>query len=88
MRAGVAIGQHRRVTEIDRPASSSRRVTQLIELGRDREAAELALADSTGEPMEVRSQLDEPGPLLGGDVVTITPDTNPTSSCPGEVQPR
>ncbi|MEY2478350.1 MAG: hypothetical protein QOG87_3665 [Actinomycetota bacterium] len=50
-----------------------RRVTELIELGRDREAAELGVANSGGR-MDVRSQLDELGPLLAGVVGGVSPD--------------
>jgi uncharacterized protein (TIGR03086 family) len=70
--------------------SSVRRVTELIEFGRDREAAELADAragridddrsETPGGPMDVLSQLDELGPHLGGVVGAISPDQldNPT----------
>jgi uncharacterized protein (TIGR03086 family) len=65
-------------------AATLRRVVELIELGRDREAAELADAHAAsivdagspiqGEPMDVLSQLDELGPLLAGVVGEISPD--------------
>jgi uncharacterized protein (TIGR03086 family) len=47
-------------------------VTKLIELGRDREAAELATA--RGGPMDPRSQLEQVGPLLAGVVSGIRPE--------------
>ena len=56
-------------------------VTDLIQLGRDREAAELASSRITpGGSMDVLSQLDELGPLLGGVMGNLTPDQldNPT----------
>jgi uncharacterized protein (TIGR03086 family) len=72
------------VTEPDVAATSERRVTELIELGRDREAAELAhtaagpvdgdRSQTRGGPMDVRSQLDELGPLLARVVGEISPD--------------
>jgi uncharacterized protein (TIGR03086 family) len=59
-------------------------VAKLIELGRDREAAELAVAQARsiddarswtqGEPMEVLEQLDELGPLLAAVVGGIRAD--------------
>jgi uncharacterized protein (TIGR03086 family) len=56
-------------------------VAELIELGRDREAAELAADDRTtdhrrdpGGTMDVFMQLDELGPVLGGVVSNITSD--------------
>jgi uncharacterized protein (TIGR03086 family) len=68
----------------DATPSGVRRVTELIEFGRDREAAELADARSTptdharshiqGGPMDVLSQLDELGPHLAGVVGGISPD--------------
>jgi uncharacterized protein (TIGR03086 family) len=48
-------------------------VAELIERGRDREAAELA-TQGGGGPMDVLEQLDELGPLLAGAVGAITPD--------------
>jgi uncharacterized protein (TIGR03086 family) len=53
------------------------RVAELIALGRDREAAELATTAanaprSPGEPMDVLSQLEQLGPALGGVVGNIT----------------
>jgi uncharacterized protein (TIGR03086 family) len=61
-----------------------RRVTELIEFGRDREAAELADSQAgqvedlglgtLGGLMDVLSQLDELGPLLMRTVDGITPD--------------
>lgn len=75
----------------DTTEANLRRVTELIELGRDREAAELGDAQASsvgddrsrtrGEPMDVFSQLDELGPLLAGIVGHITPDQldNPTN---------
>jgi uncharacterized protein (TIGR03086 family) len=56
---------------------TARRVSELIELGRDREAAELATTtdgSTRGGPMDVFSQLDELGPLLADVVGGITPD--------------
>jgi uncharacterized protein (TIGR03086 family) len=73
-----------------RSSTTSRRVAELIELGRDREAAELAVAQSRsiddapsrtqGEPMEVLDQLDQLGPLLAAVVSGIRADQldNPT----------
>jgi uncharacterized protein (TIGR03086 family) len=68
------MGQDGRVNHSDRSSSTTRRVADLIELGRDREAAELAVAQSLfpddarsrtqGEPMDVLDQLDQLGPLL------------------------
>ncbi len=65
-------------------AITLRRVAKLIELGRDREAAELAAAQTEsvshacthiqGGQMDVLSQLDELGPLLADVVGRITPD--------------
>src|SRR5579862_6598551 len=73
MSPGPVIGQDRPV-QPPRPSSpTSRRVAELIELGRDREAAELAVAarsvtDNAGQirggQMEVLDQLDQLGPLL------------------------
>ena len=59
-----------------------RHTARLIELGRDREAAELGAATAlgvrqdppTGGAMEPLEQLDELGPVLGGVVSTITPE--------------
>jgi uncharacterized protein (TIGR03086 family) len=72
------------VADLDRRASTAARVSELIEFGRDREAAELADADvgrrdedgsrTRGGPMDVLSQLDEVGPLLAGTVGGIRPD--------------
>jgi uncharacterized protein (TIGR03086 family) len=59
------------VTNTDRRAATAAEVTKLIELGRDREAAELA---TRGETMDPRDQLAEIGPLLGSVVGAITPD--------------
>jgi uncharacterized protein (TIGR03086 family) len=77
------LGQHHFV-QMSRPTPTSRRVAELIELGRDREAAELALAESGargdagshtgGGPMEVFDQLDQLGPLLGALVGGIRAD--------------
>jgi uncharacterized protein (TIGR03086 family) len=85
----AGIGRHTR--GVAQPAvapTTLQRITRLlISLGRDREAAELAdtligddRPDSRGGPMDVRSQLDELGPLLAGVVGGITPDqlANPT----------
>jgi uncharacterized protein (TIGR03086 family) len=70
--------------------ATERRVSELIELGRDREAAELAAAHAAsrthahahipGGTMDVLSQLDELGPLLDSVVGAISPDQldNPT----------
>jgi uncharacterized protein (TIGR03086 family) len=71
-------------------SESSRRVARLLLLGRDREAAELAVAESRssddarsqteGESMNVLDQLDQLGPLLAGVVGDIRADQldNPT----------
>ena len=70
-------------TDDDRPVrDSDRSVTELIEAGRDREAAlrggsNVTAADSTdanGEPMDPLTQLGQVGPLLAGVVADITPD--------------
>jgi uncharacterized protein (TIGR03086 family) len=63
---------------------TSGRVIELIELGRDREAAELAVAENRsidnarsetqGESMDVLDQVDQLGPLLTGVVARIRPD--------------
>jgi uncharacterized protein (TIGR03086 family) len=53
-------------------SQADRRVTELVELGRDREAAHLG-ALTQGELMHPLAQLDELGPLLGGVVSAITP---------------
>jgi uncharacterized protein (TIGR03086 family) len=53
---------------------SDRRVVELIEHGRDREAAALASSPKAGGPMDVPTQLDQLGPVLGGVVGNITPD--------------
>jgi uncharacterized protein (TIGR03086 family) len=77
------------VTDQDVVPADQRRVAELIELGRDREAAELAArtpseASAThpnrGGPMDVVEQLDEMGPLLAGTVGGISADQldNPT----------
>lgn len=63
MRPGEAVTDDGGVTD---------EVTKLIELGRDREAAELATAK--GGPMDPRSQLEQVGPLLAGVVSGIRPD--------------
>jgi len=59
------------VTDTNRPANTAAEVTKLIELGRDREAAELATRGGTMDP---RSQLAEVGPLLAGVVSGISPE--------------
>jgi hypothetical protein len=76
--------QNRRVHQLPRSNKSSGRVAQLIEMGRDREAAELAVAESgsiddarsqmEGELMEVLDQLDQLGPLLASVVGGIQAD--------------
>jgi uncharacterized protein (TIGR03086 family) len=69
------------VAKSDVDPSSVHRVAELIELGRDREAAELGdRRHDRGGQMDVLDQLDELGPLLGGVVANITPDQldNPT----------
>lgn len=53
------------------PDVASARVAELLALGRDREAAELA---DRGGPMDVLDQLDELGPVLGAVVAGITED--------------
>jgi uncharacterized protein (TIGR03086 family) len=80
----------RDVNEPDVTRSRVRRATELIELGRDREAALLADASTgpvgddrsrtRGGLMDVLSQLDDLGPVLGGVVGEISPDEldNPT----------
>jgi uncharacterized protein (TIGR03086 family) len=82
-RGGATLGA---VTEADEPATGVDRITVLIELGRDREAAELA-GEARQErqttrrgTMDVFSQLDQLGPLLGGVAGNIKPDQleNPT----------
>lgn len=60
------------------------RISELIELGRDREAAELACTpagpvarqtdETSGGPMDVLSQLDAMGPALGGVFENISED--------------
>jgi uncharacterized protein (TIGR03086 family) len=72
------------VQQLPRSSASSRRVARLIALGRDREAAELAVAESRpiddarslteGEPMEVLDQLDQLGPLLAAVVGGVRAD--------------
>lgn len=66
------------MTDHDVAADTVRRVSELIELGRDREAAELAargdVATTAGGPMDVLTQFDELAPLLMGTVTAITPD--------------
>jgi uncharacterized protein (TIGR03086 family) len=75
---------------VDRPSGEDRRmgdadrsVSELIELGRDREAAvrgaarmagAAATADAKGAPMDPLTQFDRLGPLLAGVVSNITPD--------------
>jgi len=65
------------------PADGPRDVTELIQAGRDREAAEQGAAGRTtrdGGPMDPITQLELLGPHLGGVVTGITPDQlgNPT----------
>jgi uncharacterized protein (TIGR03086 family) len=82
MRAGASIVMLRSVND------EHRHTARLLELGRDREAAELGAATARGarrqQPrgghMEPLEQLDELGPVLGGVVSTITPEQldNPT----------
>ncbi|MDX6233174.1 MAG: hypothetical protein QOH68_2178 [Nocardioidaceae bacterium] len=62
------------MSEPDVSTTTVRRVSELIELGRDREAAELAdsRSQTPGGPMDALSQLDELGPLLAGVVGEIT----------------
>jgi uncharacterized protein (TIGR03086 family) len=73
------------VTEHDPGTTTARRVAELIEFGRDREAAELGGArgnggvgqdvlSTRGGPMDVLSQLDELGPQLGEVVGGISSD--------------
>jgi uncharacterized protein (TIGR03086 family) len=78
------------VHQFRRSNTSDDHVARLIELGRDREAAELAVAEIgsiddsrsyvEGEPMDVLDQLDQLGPLLAGVVGGIRADQldNPT----------
>ena len=58
---------------IEGDSSGSDRVTKLVELGRDREAADLA-TNTQGELMDALAQLDQLGPLLGEVVSGITSD--------------
>jgi uncharacterized protein (TIGR03086 family) len=84
MRGGTTGAEDDDVPQPDDAATTVRRVATLIELGRDREAAELAAAQAEsvgdacphipGGPMDVLSQLDELGPLLAGVVGQISPD--------------
>jgi uncharacterized protein (TIGR03086 family) len=77
-------GEDDAVPDPDDAATTPRRVAKLIELGRDREAAELAAAQAEsvsngcshiqGGQMDVLSQLDELGPLLASVVGRISPD--------------
>jgi len=70
--------------QADPSSQTSRRVAELIELGRDREAAELALLEGgstdgsrgfkQGVPMDVLDQLDQLGPLLATVVAGIRVD--------------
>jgi uncharacterized protein (TIGR03086 family) len=53
------------------PDVANARVAELLALGRDREAAELA---DRGGPMDVLDQLDELGPVLGAVAAGITED--------------
>lgn len=64
---------------IEHDSAGAARITKLVELGRDREAADLA-TQPQGEPVDALTQLDELGPLLGGVVGGISPDQldNPT----------
>jgi uncharacterized protein (TIGR03086 family) len=89
MPAGAASVKNHSVRK-SQPSSTSRHVAELIELGRDYEAAELAVAESgmvdearsrtEGGPMEVLDQLDQLAPLLGAVVGGIRADQldNPT----------
>jgi uncharacterized protein (TIGR03086 family) len=83
MCAMAAVQETDVVAEPDVATATTHRVAELIELGRDREAAELADRqasaaeqpfDDRGEPMDVLSQLDELGPLLAGVVGGISAD--------------
>jgi uncharacterized protein (TIGR03086 family) len=71
MTTGRRLAHDGQVADTDRQASTAAEVTKLIELGRDREAAELATRGGTMDP---RDQLAEVGPLLAGVVSGITPD--------------
>ena len=68
------------MTAPDEAATGVDRISELIELGRDREAAELAGGvrqerhSTRGGLMDVLSQLDQLGPLLGGVAGNIKPD--------------
>jgi uncharacterized protein (TIGR03086 family) len=89
MPAGAASVKNHCVRK-SRPSPTWRHVAELIVLGRDREAAELAVAESgvtddarsrsEGGPMEVLDQLDQLAPLLGAVVGGIGADQldNPT----------
>lgn len=76
-RWGATLGA---VTEPDEASTGVDRITELIELGRDREAAELAggvrqeRQTTRRGTMDVLSQLDQLGPLLGGVAGNIKPD--------------
>jgi uncharacterized protein (TIGR03086 family) len=84
------VGQDALVHDSPDSNRGSLRVAELIQLGRDLEAAQLAVALSPsmdhaqaqigGEPMEVLDQFDELGPLLMSVVGEINPDQldNPT----------
>lgn len=82
------------VTETGEAATGADRISELIELGRDREAAELAGGvrqerhSTRGGLMHVLSQLDQLGPLLGGVVGNIKTDQldNPTPCAKFTVQ--
>ena len=75
----VAFGDDRSVADEDRADD----VTELIEAGRDREAAQRGASASAGPvgphqrhggPMDPLTQFDQLGPPLGGVVAGITPD--------------
>jgi uncharacterized protein (TIGR03086 family) len=77
------------VTDHHRRTGTASRVARLVELGRDREAAELGASDhpgraatapagggpsTTGAPVHPLDQLDQLAPALGGVTGGITPD--------------
>jgi hypothetical protein len=74
--------------------AAERRVAELIELGRDREAAELAASSdrTQGDAMDVATQLEELGPNLGAAVGGLTatdllPSLRDGDTFAAEVQP-
>jgi len=76
MRVRLRWPRMEQVNAHDAEPSSPRRVLELIQLGRDREAAELGhrVHSTQGRPMDVRSQLEELGPELARVVGGISAD--------------